>query len=433
MTPLAPPATILVRAGTKITIHLKNARPNEAVTFTPTTVQAVPVDIGLTFLKSAITPLQSVITQQKSDLRLMHVEPAETPPEKQDPILRAFGDLVDEFQDTMGKMSDASVQLSCLEAYRVVTGSPGEFTCTNLPLTASGYGIAKAAAIDSLLKAWNAPLPLVSIKDVEKLMVTHLENTQKEKDTIARRAALKKDDQYKSMDTALGTAMTDTQKVQAVMLESAKQLTILADAPSDSSFTLSRGKDYNASITIVAQEAISKANTTVATVSVNWRQNPWVVSTGIMFSTLAANSFANLPLVEKGQPQVDSSGKNLTIVTQTKTLPTIVVPLVMLNYRVASWSNRDWENRCPGHCAFVLGAGVGLNVQGKAAEYAFGPSFQIGSVLFTGAAHVGRELELTNGLTPGLELGTNPPMPLPTSNNWKVRFGFSVSYILPFQ
>ncbi len=111
----------------------------------------------------------------------------------------------------------------------------------------------------------------------------------------------------------------------------------------------------------------------------------------------------------------------------------MVFPLVMANYRLRHLSNYPWENKCPNHCAFLLSGGVGLNLTSKTTDFAAGPSFQIGEVLFTTAAHFGRESVLTSGVTVGSELGSSPPSPLPTANTWRTGFGFAVSYVLPFQ
>lgn len=427
----ASPATIVVRAGTTVVIQLTNARANEGVTFTPTTTQTPPVDVAGTFLKSAINPLQSLVVHQQTYIGANKLS-ANDIIVLSDPIVAQLNALIDDLQKALGTMADSAVQLSCLEAYREVSGAPGNFSCSATLLNAGTFDAAKSTTISSLQGAAQGSLPLATIQDADKAITDDLAASQKLAGQ-ARTTALKKDDQYMSTEATIKTAIGDAQKTQATMLETAQQLALLSDAPPVASFQIMRGKDYNSSVAIVAQEVISKTNTTVATVVVDWQANPWEVSTGIMFSWLKSRGFSNAPLIVNGQQQLDSGGKGLTVVAESDTRPTIVAPLVMLNYRLRGVSDYGWQNRCPGHCAFLLSGGVGLNIPAKAAEFAVGPSFQIGALLLTAAAHIGRDTELTQAVGVGAQLGSSPPSPLPTASVWVARFGFVASYVLPFQ
>src|SRR6202044_2259262 len=153
----------------------------------------------------------------------------------------------------------------------------------------------------------------------------------------------------------------------------------------------------------------------LATVTITWQTQPWVLSSGTLISMLPNRTFAISQLIENGTPVPDPTnpGKYLTYINQTVVHPSISAPMVLANYRIAPLSRFDWENKCPNHCAFLLSGGVGLNLQLHTADFAPGLSLQIGSVLITPAAHLGRETHLMNGLYPGEILGSNPPSSLP--------------------
>ena len=119
--------------------------------------------------------------------------------------------------------------------------------------------------------------------------------------------------------------------------------------------------------------------------------------------------------------------------TEAVTRPAIMFPVVTASYRIGPWSNAHWENQCPGHCAILLTGGVGLNLTAKTAEFLVGPSFQFGGLLLTPGWHIGRQSDLAEGLAPGKMFGSSPPDPLPTTMSWTMKFGVTISYVLPFQ
>ena len=114
----ASPATLVVRAGTSVTIvFLKRARANESVAFTPTTTQTPPIDVAATFLKAAIPTLQSFGIHQ-DNYRALNQIPSSPWLPKDDPLLTELNETDDDMVKTLRTMADASVQLSCLEGYR---------------------------------------------------------------------------------------------------------------------------------------------------------------------------------------------------------------------------------------------------------------------------------------------------------------------------
>jgi hypothetical protein len=74
---------------------------------------------------------------------------------------------------------------------------------------------------------------------------------------------------------------------------------------------------------------------------------------------------------------------------------------------------------------------MGSNLTAKTADYAAGFSIRYRDILFTPAVHIGRINELTNGVVVGQKLGSSPPA-LPTAMHFTPKFGFAITYRLPF-
>jgi hypothetical protein len=412
--PTSPP-NLVVRGGTTVKIVVNNAHGNENITFTPTTSAIAPSDIAGTFLKSAISPLQQLTGIQRT-VPAAAPAPAAAPPA--DPIADKLKDVIGKLDVVWKQLQAASNRLACLEA-----GKGFADALCSAQFTAAGFAEARKQTADAMSDAAKAELPLADLVSIEG------PNGLK-----ANAAATNLD---LTLDALATSVIADIQKAQASMQEQAEILRGLpATVPTAATtYTITEGALRNSSITVVAQELLSKANTSLATVTISWQSNPWEISTGILFSTLKNQSYASNPLIVNGVPAPDPAnpGKTLTIVQDSYTKPTVVAPLVMANYRLGFISRAGWENKCPNHCAFLLSGGVGLNVLAKTADFAVGPSFQIGEVLFTVGAHIGRDTELAQGLAVGSMLGSSPPSPLPTSEHWTAKLGFAVSYTLPFQ
>jgi hypothetical protein len=86
---------------------------------------------------------------------------------------------------------------------------------------------------------------------------------------------------YLTIKNLANAAMTDIQKAQAAISQTAQELASLSLSPPVAEYSITRGKSFNSTIAIVAQDVISKTSTTVATVTVNWQSNHWVVSLGV--------------------------------------------------------------------------------------------------------------------------------------------------------
>lgn len=427
----ASPAPMVVRGKTSITIRVINARWNETVVFTTTTSQVTAVDIAGTFFKNAISPLQALILAQQAHSRPFIAVV--------DPIGVAQSSVRDKLNAVLAKLANATVALTCLETYKVLDTSKAQYVCNpNANLDTATFDMAKTNAIQLMQDAATMTLPVAEYSAVDAKVTADQTASIALPETnaaeiAAKTAALEKDDRYSTNQALLKGVIADAQTTQKTMMETAQQLTNLGGSSTEATFTVQQSPKYNSTVTVAAQEVISKTSTALASVTISWQSNPWEVSTGILFSTRVGRSFTNAPLIVNGKPVLDSSGKTLTVVTETDTRPVVVFPMVMANFRLRDLSHSAWENKCPNHCAFLLSGGVGLNLTTKTADFAVGPSFQIGEVLFTTAAHFGRESTLTNGVTVGSQLGSSPPNPLPTANKWTTGFGFVVSYVLPFQ
>ena len=138
-----------------------------------------------------------------------------------------------------------------------------------------------------------------------------------------------------------------------------------------------------------------------------------------MMSTLDVRSFQNSPLIKNGQPVLDSSNKTDTILTESITRPTVILPIVFGHYRFKEWA-------AGGQRVAVYGTGgAGLNLSSTSTDFAVGMSLGINSFMLSPLVHFGRDQRFTNGLTIGEELGSSPANPT-TERYWVRKFGFAL-------
>ena len=425
----ASPSTIVVHGGTTVKIRLENARANEVVTFTPTTTQVPPVDFAGTLVKNLITPLQGLIIGQRVSLaegnRLSLVQPAP------DPIQDDLDTLLREIGEVHTELADASIRLACLESYHVVARSQGRLVCSRDPIPPGRFDTERNVVVDALSEAARAALPLADYASVESRIKKFIDEHTLPDGTLDP-SFRERANRYLTIKNLANAVMTDIQKAQAAMSQTAQEIASLPLSPAVAEYSITRGKSFNSSIAIVAQDVISKTNTNVATVTVNWQSNHWIVSLGVGFTALRSATYTNAPLIVNGQVERDDEKKIYTYVQEADTRPTILAPLVLANYKISYLSRFGWQNKCPNHCAFLLSGGAGLNVYNQSAEFLVGPSFQFGGALFTVGAHIGRFTDLSQGVVPGAQLGVAPPSPLPTAARWTVKWGFGLTYALPF-
>jgi len=134
------------------------------------------------------------------------------------------------------------------------------------------------------------------------------------------------------------------------------------------------------------------------------------LSTGLMVPFTPYHSYA------KGS---DASGN--AIVQETTTY--VVVPMAFVNYRVAEWPTRKQAS------AFFFTGGVGVNTSTKAVEFGAGATYSYRSFAVSMLLDIGRDTQLSGGLTPGGSLGKYSAPP--TTATWGVKPAAAVSIRIP--
>jgi hypothetical protein len=417
----ASPDRIVVPAGTKVTIWVKNARINEAVAFTPKTAQTPPPNVAETFLKAAIEPAKALLFKTQG-VKPGLIPVPQPPPPSSNPIIAALDIAEGELAEALRRANSAAVYLGCLQAYRSTKREAGALFCDpEAVLDDMSFIGAKIDTVDAMEVAAAAPLPFAILQDADQLIKADIKKALAETDDAKRRDALRVDDGFLTRFTVVSTAIDDAQKAQAALRATSARLRSMPALPQDPSFQISEDNNYGSSIDVTAQEEIGGEKTSLATVVIAWQSNPWVVSTGILFSSLQNRTYANVALFENGTPTANGDGKPLTTVQETIRRPAVVFPVVMLHYKV------------PGASWLMATGGIGLNLGTTTAEFVVGPSLKVFGLVFSPLAHFGRETSLSEGVKPGDRLGVEPPAP-PTETRWtkKPKLGIAISYALPF-
>ncbi len=159
----ASPTVLIVHGKTRVTIRVKNARWNENVSFTTSTSRVVSSDILGTLLKSAVTPLQGLVLNQGTHLKI-----AELVPVKPDPIIEAQKDIMRQLDIVSKTLADANVGLTCLETFKALITNP-DYSCDNTTsLNAATFPAAKDTAVTSMLSGAAATLPLGQSKAIDQ-------------------------------------------------------------------------------------------------------------------------------------------------------------------------------------------------------------------------------------------------------------------------
>ena len=412
------PLPVSVPAGTTVFIKVADEKFLESGHFIVTAEAVAPLDSFGAFIKAIVQPLSGVVLSTATNHTLGLTDSKTTAQSIQD---RENG-FVARLNAARISVNGANALIECVRSGKI--SSDGK--CTN-PTEADlkdKYLAAFSNAADGAAVAIEAPLPTDNaIADVEKDISTVADSCDKNSDIICMAEMAKA--KQKIVQIRERTAdLAGAQKSLLVQHANLLTLTYPRIRPEEP-FHVKRDGNVKATIKVSAVDVLTKSSTDLATVIVTWQYSGFVISTGVMLSTLKNQTFANAPIIVDGVPVLDSTGKVLTQVVVNTTRPSVVFPLVMANYRLKSF-----QKHCNGNCSFLLGGGMGANLSSKTADFAVGPSFQYGIVLFTPVLHYGRQTGLTNGVQVGQKLGTSPPA-LPTNNFWKPAFGFAISYVLP--
>ena len=264
-----------------------------------------------------------------------------------------------------------------------------------------------------LKQAIDTPIPFATLQYIESALKARIDALPKPGTSVPTELAGY--DQYQARLSALSAAADEANKIQAALLVSAERLRTMPVVPQRPTFDIRESTNYTSSVEVNAKETISGSTTPLGTVVIRWQSNPWLVSTGIMFSSLRNRSFSNAPVFVDGKP-VFEGDKTVTEVQESTKRPTIVIPSVMLHYKF-------FEH-------VMASGGVGLNLGNTTAEFMVGPSFKFYGIIISPVAHFGRETTLSQGVKVGDRLGLDPPDP-PTTSKWTTRFALGFSYALP--
>jgi hypothetical protein len=441
-TNLANPANITVPKGTTVILRMTKPHWTETVQFSTATTEAQDQDVAAAILKAVMPNLQVLA----ASTRIAHAAAVG------DPITKKQDDIESALKAASLKFTNAATKLGCLESYKSVTEVAGKATVCSfatlvgpLPMIgktpppprvydpADTFSPARDNIVADLKQASSESLQVQSLADVASDLKNRSDACSRIADSVAKSACFSAIDPLQTRQDRLTAAVAALEKVQLTLETNAEILENRPDLPAVPELTLQQTRNRTSVITISGTDIIAATSTTLGTVTITWQTQPFVLSTGILLSGLPARSYAITQQIVNGAPVEDpkNPGKYLTQITETDTSPSIVFPIVYGSWRIGKFSRADWENHCWNHCAFLLTGGIGANLTNKTADFAAGPSFQVGSVLLTPSAHFGRESVLTNGFYPNEPLGSNPPSALTTANKWTTHFGMGLTYVIP--
>lgn len=441
------PAAINVPGGTTVYIRLDNPRWDEFTTFNSTVSQTLPLNLPVDALTSLASPLsnlqgafRSLVLSQQKGVSILDYQPNPSPPtstswQQRAEALKAQGDaIIGLLRDVTDKIQVAGIRFTCVENYRAF--DPARNSCNYTePLTRTtvGQSITDANGVSATAAALSVPSN--KITDLGTDITTFATNCNTITTQEAKEDCLKASDLLQAIESGISATVKDIQAAQDGLRQAQQQIAALnrIGPPNHLYFSIREPFLRNSTVTIMGTEVVTKSATTIGTVTVNWQQSGFILSTGLMGSGLANKTYAMSSIIRNQVVQTDPmTGKNLSIVTATSVGPAMDFPTVFGSW-VVPWINRaKWENRCPGHCSFLLSGGAALNLTSKTADLAIGPSVELWGILVTPSLVWGRQSILSNGITVGYTgFGINPPSSLQTQTVWKKGFGIALTYALP--
>lgn len=410
------PLPVQVPAGTTVTIVVTDQHKTEIIkTVTANDAAAVPDIIG-NAIKQFSSPLGSLILYA-APARVPHAAAATGIDARQIA-------MQDRLQDVTTAVTQANLRIACLQTFTVFDDDT--HLCTQAPLSDDDFEDAFADTFNQLLSASQSSLPYVELAalDADVAVKCPKPPANPTPDVAPTDPNAANCDGFLSVENQLDAAIKTVSTSQATLAAFGSVLrTVYAQTPTVIP-PIKNAANYKATIQVTAQEQIGKTSVPVGTVVITWQQSNWSLSTGVVLSSLANQSFNNSPLFANGVPVTDASGKTLTIVTISKSYPGVISPVFLVNYRIHNYQ------RAQGKWAFLISGGIGINLATKSADFAAGPSIQYGNFIFGPILHYGRQTNLTNGVKVGDEFGDSPPS-LPTNNIYKPGAGISLTYRLP--
>jgi hypothetical protein len=443
------PQTVIVPSGTEVYVELFEARQNEAVTFTLTASVTTPHQVGSAILQNVIPGLNAInittaipdANKQTNFETTFRGRDAVTPESKQlaNSIKQRQDELAAQTNVVLLAVQNAAEAMTCLSNYQTLITSGARFTCSQSSmLKYDEFADAKTNAFNLANSSTAMPLRLNDVSDLDSVVksfyltcLSYYPHMGRQDPDVADSFCRGDAEALSTREALLDAAISDIQKAQDALIQAVQTLTAWVIPPSTVIYQYTAQRLTNMSIVIAGAEVVSKASSPIATVTINVQAIPIAVSAGIGFSNLKFNTFTNSPLIVGGQPVLGPNGSTETQVTGTATAFSVITPTALVSYRIKWLSNANWENRCPYGCSFLISGGVGANLTSKEADFDVGPSFEIANILFTPAIHFGRDTRLTNGVTVGEPLGTNPPSPLPTKTKSVVKAAIVITYSIP--
>jgi hypothetical protein len=399
------PPTLIMPGKTKVYIQILDAHPDESIAFNATTVRTAPADLAADALKSFVSPLSAIVFDTSFmgfTAEMLTTGPAQPPPTDSIEVDQVA--VQNQLVTLVSQVQDATTELTCLETYKPFNDATDPDSCVQTALlNRTTFKAALDLVSTDVLAAGNITLPVAQLKILDDQLKARIDSCSKLEATDAKRSrCIAQADKLASTEARLNTMVTQLQTAASTLLQSLQVLLAWPTTDETIVFALRQPQRTNSVITITGTEVVTKTATTIASVTVNWQAYPFVLSTGVMFSGLQYRTYAASPLISGGVIQTDPvSGKNLSIITETKTTPSIDFPLVLGSYALPFLSRAKWENSCPNHCAFLISGGVGLDLTSKTADLMVGPTFQIGGFLITPGAVFGRQAVLDQNLTVG--------------------------------
>jgi hypothetical protein len=452
------PVTMIVPKGTNIYVELFDARQNENVTFNMTAGLVAPHDIGAAAVQNAIPGLQTIIATKPLQT-ITQPAPAAAGGQPQFLEDRALN-KTDEPSPIQGlttqlearqneiststnlvltKVQSAAAAMTCLSNYeKLIEIVDKPFTCSQATmLTYDTFGSAKQHAITLATDATAVPLRILDVSDLDAVIKSfyltclgYFPNMGQDEPS-SRSSCRTLGELLSTKEALLDTAITDIQKAQDTLIQNVQTLAYWDDSsPTNLVYEYTTQANTNLVITVAGTEVVSKSANPIATVTINVTATPWVVSAGLEVSSIKNKTYAPVPAYSMGAPVLNNGVAEVTV-GGTASDFSFIAPLGLLSFRLNSLSHWDWETKCPNSCALLLSAGVGANLTSKTAEFAAGPSFQIGGVLITPTVHWGRDTRLSDGFYVNEPLGTGAPSTLPTNTAWVTKMGIALTYAIP--
>jgi hypothetical protein len=438
--PISPP-TLVVPGRTTIYVELDNPRWDETVLFNTAVSQAALPN----FLSDLLTSLGSPISGLQTSMRSMNSSlTTNILPLKNLAVTTTWHDQANQLTDLENWIADAlnavnpqvqlaTSQLTCLESHNVFVSNACDQT---QPLGPATLQTAVTAAISAAQTAATLPLPLSQITRLNASLTTFDAQCQALTDAADKSPCIDASNKLLSTAARQANVVKDIQTLQDTLSQVATQLGKVSLTPATLYFEITQPFMRTATVTITGTEVVTKTATTIATVTINWSESGFLLSTGVMGTGIAYKTYALSSEIVGGTVQVDPANptKNLSKVIGTSVRPNMDFPAVFGHW-VIPWLNRwSWENACPSHCGFMLSGGAALNLNTKTADFAVGPSIQVLGLMITPALVFGRQSVLADGITVGYTgFGSNPPTSLPTAMAWKKAFGLALTYTIPTQ